>query len=178
MRCDWRDTPVMVGLDLEIRTSLSTPEVLKLVNLATNRRVIEFGSAFGYSAIKMAYRAINVVAVDPHQWIRDSERLMLENIQRSGLTQFIEVRVQTSAAAFEQLETVRSFDLVFIDGDHDQRAVTLDYTYALGLLPEKGGIIACHDYGEDTCPGVKAALDGICEPDEIVDTLWIKRIGL
>ena len=39
-----------------------------------------------------------------------------------------------------------------------------------------GGVLACHDYDEDTCPGVRLALDDMLgPPHELVDTLAIYR---
>ncbi len=42
----------------------------------------------------------------------------------------------------------RSFDLVFIDGDHSRQGVTLDTRNALRLLRDDRSIIVWHDYGQ------------------------------
>lgn len=41
-----------------------------------------------------------------------------------------------------------SFDLIFIDGDHSRRGVTLDTRNALRLLRDDRSIIVWHDYGQ------------------------------
>jgi len=46
----------------------------------------------------------------------------------------------------------------------------------LKLLRE-GGTLACHDYDEDTCPGVRQALDLWKTPPKVVDTLAIYGPG-
>jgi len=69
------------------------------------------------------------------------------------------------------------FGLVFIDGDHGAAAVMADVEAARKVLAS-GGVLACHDYGEDCCcPGVRAALDALFPggPSEQVDTLAIYR---
>jgi len=50
--------------------------------------------------------------------------------------------------------------------------VESDVTWAQKLV-RPGGVIACHDYGEDTCPGVQVALDAWRKPPRVVDTLAI-----
>jgi len=65
------------------------------------------------------------------------------------------------------------FDLIFIDGDHAEAAVEHDVTWAVKLLAP-GGVLACHDWDEDTCPGVRAALERVLGvPSELTDTLAV-----
>ena len=57
------------------------------------------------------------------------------------------------------------------------RQAAADVEAARKLLAD-GGVLACHDLGEDCCcPGVRAALDALfpAGPDEQVDTLAIYR---
>ena len=66
-----------------------------------------------------------------------------------------------------------AFDLVWIDGDHSDDVVEHDVRWA-SLLLRPGGVIACHDYGEDTCPGVQTALDRVLgPPPKLIDTLAV-----
>lgn len=67
------------------------------------------------------------------------------------------------------------FDLIWIDGDHERPAVEIDVTGSLPLLT-KDGVLACHDWDEDTCPGVRQALEHLLgTPHELIDTLAIYR---
>lgn len=62
-------------------------------------------------------------------------------------------------------------DMVFIDGDHRYESVVKDIHKALSLL-RKGGIICGHDYGFNTWPGVKRAVDELLSDVKIEDTIW------
>jgi Methyltransferase domain len=66
-----------------------------------------------------------------------------------------------------------SFGLIFVDGDHQAEAVRHDVGWALRLLAP-GGVLACHDYGEDCCcPGVRQALDELFpEGGEMTNSLF------
>jgi hypothetical protein len=52
--------------------------------------------------------------------------------------------------------------------------VEADAIHAARLV-RLGGVLAFHDYREDTCPGVTAALDGLYPtgPRLLVDTLFV-----
>jgi hypothetical protein len=65
---------------------------------------------------------------------------------------------------------------VWIDGDHEAHTVAHDMHRARRLL-RPGGTLACHDYGEETCPGVRQALDAWKPPPWLVDTLGIYGPG-
>jgi predicted O-methyltransferase YrrM len=168
MRLPWR---LIDG----ISTSLTAPETAKLRELAKDALVLEIGSAYGHSAINMAQAGAKlVVAIDPHAGENpDSLDRMVANIAVHGLQDRITIWCAKSAMVLPLLEP-RIFDLVFIDGDHSEDAVANDVRHAWRLL-KSGGTLAAHDHGEDSCPGVKAALDAWRKPDEVIDTLWIAR---
>lgn len=174
MKLEWR--PVAPGDGPAISTSLTADEAGKLSTLAAEKRdVLEVGSAYGFSAVVMALAGAHVVAVDPHVWLRSYEP-MAANLRAYG----VEDRVTVIMAGAEKaLPTLaghpRRFGLVWIDGDHERSAVERDVSLALPLLAP-GGVFACHDWGEDTCPGVREALEArLGEPHELVDTLAIYR---
>lgn len=166
----WRDVPLGDGT---ISTSITPAEAQTLHDLAQGRTVLEIGSAYGYSAIRMAQMAYSVLAVDPHTG-HDSLDAMRANLARFDPRGRVSVWQETSQRALPILRAAgATFGLVFIDGDHSREAVEHDVARALELLAPNG-VLCCHDYGEDSCPGVAEALDGLgLVPTKVVDTLWI-----
>jgi predicted O-methyltransferase YrrM len=173
MHLPWRGMPPAEGAQ-PISTSLTGNEAQALASLATGRDVLEVGSAFGFSACVMALAgARHVTAVDPHTWL-NSHEAMAANLTACGVTGQVTVIRGTSPDA---LDGLGPFGLVFIDGDHGTAAVHADVEAALKVLGS-GGVLACHDLGEDCCcPGVRAALETLFPdgPSEQVDTLAIYR---
>src|SRR6185437_14888671 len=157
MHLPWRGLPPAEGAQ-PISTSLTVNEAAALAGLATGRDVLEVGSAFGFSACVMALAgAKHVTAADPHTWL-NSHGAMTANLAACGVTGQVTVIRGTSPAA---LDGLGPFGLVFIDGDHAAEAVTADVEAALKVLGS-GGVLACHDLGEDCCcPGVRQALSAL-----------------
>ena len=60
------------------------------------------------------------------------------------------------------LEKLAPFDLVYIDGDHEQAGVETDLAL-VACKVHRGGVLACHDYGRENLPTVKAAIDGFID---------------
>lgn len=181
MQLPWRDVSVDGGR--AISTSLTENEQGALTDLAAGRLVLEVGSAYGYSSIVMARAAEHVIAVDPHGGygsMPDSLAQMRGNLAAYDLSDSVSIVVARSVPALHALYLASArFDLIFIDGDHREIAVRTDVELAARVLAD-GGALACHDYGEQTCPGVRAALDSPeireqLQPgvQRLVDTLWI-----
>jgi len=61
----------------------------------------------------------------------------------------------------------KRFDLVYIDGDHEYEAVRMDLALIASNVRSKGLLLA-HDYGRDSLPGPKPAVD------EFVSKGWSK----
>lgn len=158
----------------QISTSLTRRETYALANLAAGKDVLEIGSAYGYSAIVMALSgAASVYAVDPHTWIGGSHTAMVQNAAAYGVQDSIKIVTSDSYTVMPALiNEGRLFDLVWIDGDHVAPAVAHDLVMALKLL-KPTGYLACHDYDEATCPGVREALDAWKPPTTVIDTLAI-----
>lgn len=173
MHLPWRDVAPGPSGPL-ISTSLTAAEASRLAGLAVGRDVLEVGSAYGYSAAVMALAgARHVTAVDPHGWL-DSYDAMASNLDKAGVSDLVTVVRGASPGA---LGGLGPFGLAFIDGDHGAAAVMADVEAARKVLAS-GGILACHDLGEDCCcPGVRHALDALfpAGPSELVDTLAIYR---
>lgn len=173
MHLPWRDVPPGLGWP-PISTSLTGAEANRLAELAQGRDVLEVGSAYGFSACVMALAgARHVTAVDPHTWL-DSHDAMVSNLDACGVADAVTVVRGHSPDA---LDGLGPFGLAFIDGDHGAAAVMADVEAARKVLGS-GGVLACHDLGEDCCcPGVRHALDALfpAGPSEFVDTLAIYR---
>ncbi len=174
MHLPWRD--VMLGDGPAISTSVTAAEAARLGELARNADVLEVGSAFGYSACVMALAgATHVTAVDPHDWLASYEA-MRSNLAACGAASAVTIIQAPSGEVLPEMGQL-GFGLAFIDGDHAYEAVLADIKGVLPLLRE-GGVLACHDMGEDCCcPGVRQALAEMfpAGPDEQVDTLAVYR---
>ena len=178
MSLPWR--PVSFAGGPHLLSSITDREIAKLQQLAatagttsTGGDALEVGSAYGYSAIAMALTGAHVTAVDPHAGENPlSLEQMRANLAAYQVDHLVTILIGTSQQILPELDPA-SFDLVFIDGDHREPAVTHDVQWALKLL-KPGGWLACHDLDEATCPGVRAALDRLFDhPEPTVDTLFV-----
>ena len=182
MLLPWRD--LAPGNGPVINTSLTVRETKELQRIvqsfeyhpASAPEVLEVGSAFGYSTVALALAGARVTAVDPHMQLASYEQ-MLANLGAYGVAHLVDIRRGDSRQILPALlEEGRSFDLVWIDGDHAADMVTHDVGWAVKLLKDTG-TLACHDYHEDTCPGVAQALDAWKPPPKVVDTLAVYGPG-
>lgn len=179
MRLTWRDVELVPGKP-PIFTSLTeaeTAELQRLVRGVPQLRVLEIGSAFGYSTCAMGIAGddIDITTIDPHQ-THNSLGHLAANIQDFGLEERVKVCVGSSQTVLPDL--LRGYyNVVFIDGDHTPEGVWHDLMWARQLVKPFGAAIACHDYDEDTCPGVKIAIDAMAKdwrmPNYFVDTLAV-----
>lgn len=164
-----------------ISTSVQPAEAHQLAGFARGADVLEIGAAYGYSAVVMALAgAHEVISVDPHNQVPDSERIMYGNLDAYGVADRVKIHRGTSQEILPELaEQHYRFDLVFIDGDHADAAVRHDVlAVVLPPLLAADGILACHDYGEDCCcPGVRTALDHLfpAGPDDLTGSLFVVR---
>jgi len=173
MLLPWR--PVSIDGGPEILTSVTEAETAVLRELATGAgEALEVGSAYGYSAVVMAKAGAHVTAVDPHAGeLSGSLGIMQGNLQ-AYQANTVMLRIGRSQ---EILPTcpLGWFGLMFIDGDHTEATVVHDVGWARKLL-RKDGVLACHDFDEGTCPGVRAALERLLgPPPELTDTLAVYR---
>lgn len=132
----------------EIDGWLSSVEGVGLAKLAMGKRVLEIGSYCGRSTICMAQTAATVVAVDPHDGratteSRNTLTAFLHNLAKYKATNVIveKATAQDFAASYDGAK----FDLIFVDGAHDEESVQADIEVATRLLAD-GGLIAFHDY--------------------------------
>lgn len=178
MRLPWRPVPPAMGAE-PIDTSITEREARKLAALAIGRRVIEVGSGYGYSSIMMALNgAANVFSIDPHAGeLGGSLEVMRGHIRYNEVGRRVFPIVGRSDDVLPWLIAAGArFDFAFIDGDHSAAAVERDFMYCRQLVGHQRGQVALHDYGEESCPGVKAAMDKFGSPaTRLVDTLWVWR---
>lgn len=174
MHLPWREILPVPTAESTVNTSMTENEAAALARLGAGKRVLEIGSANGFSACAMALGgAEHVTAVDPHSWVPGSLPAMTANLQTHGVEDKVTIIAETFYTACEGLKG-RKFDFIFIDGDHQYEAVKFDVIHARELLAP-GGVIACHDYDECCCAGVRPALDELFPdgPTLLVDTLFI-----
>lgn len=168
---DMADGPVVPASGLryphEVEGWLTYREGRALYDLCKDKRVLEIGSYCGKSTICIAQSAESVTCVDtfdgrgtasPRSTLEDFQR----NVRACGLQGKINPIIGTSDTADIEGE---HFDVVFIDGSHDEASVEKDIDLAESVLTPDG-IICMHDYqthpgdarpGWD--PGVTAAVD-------------------
>lgn len=139
-----------------IETFIAPLEAYALETAARGcRRILEIGSAFGFSTIVMAQTGAEVLAVDPHTGY-DSWQTFQRNLNRYGVAGRVQAVRRPSQEALPHLVPGR-FDLVFVDGDHSEAMAEHDIRHARRLV-RAGGIIAVHDYTE-RWQGVKNAVN-------------------
>lgn len=114
-----------------------------LADLADGKRVLEIGSYCGKSTICMAQTASHLSCVDTWDGTgtcnpRNTAEEFRRNIRRYGVGNGVSAWQNTSGLP-------RCFDLVFIDGSHDEQSVRDDIERAVALL-KPDGLLAFHDY--------------------------------
>jgi predicted O-methyltransferase YrrM len=156
-----------------IYSAISVPEIEKLTELARGRRVLEIGSAYGYSAVCMAMVAEHVTAIDPHAGENaNSWEVMTANLDRYDVAERVSlVRGYSQDVLPTLLASGVRYGLVFVDGNHTDQ-VHGDVQAGLSLL-EPDGWLAVHDYGAPSFPAITAAVDELGAPHEIVGSLWV-----
>ncbi len=166
------DLRLVDGVGPAIKAGVSDLEAAELRCLARGARVLEVGSAWGYSAVLMAKVARSLVSVDPHMDF-GSLRTFLANLEAHGVRDKVTAMVTVSRRALPELmERGERFDLIFIDGDHSAEAVRFDALWARHLVTA-AGVIAFHDYNTGVSAEVVEGLKGWRPFDRLVDSLAV-----
>jgi predicted O-methyltransferase YrrM len=174
----------------EIPSTTTEAECRRLAELARGKRVLEIGTYHGRSTVSLASTAAVVHTVDVHPADPatgdDTLAGLMRNLDRYDLRDRVVVHVGFSQLILPLLQP-GSFDLAFLDAQHQREPVEEDLAALLPLV-EQGGVIAFHDYG---VPGVehRGRWDpfGVTEvvdefvaerglPLEVVDTLAVVRL--
>lgn len=192
MRLLWTEKPpVPIHFTITTWTSVTETERDALRELARGREVLEIGSAFGFSTAAMASVAQHVWAVDPHTaeagygftppvpGFEGSYPAFERLLSRLDLTCRVDTCFDYSHHCLERGSPLSQHlagrvSMAFIDANHSFGACSADLTNCERILGP-GGVIACHDYGEDTNPEVALAVDAWRQdrPMRLVDTLAI-----
>jgi len=178
MHLEWHPSTDLPGEP--ILTSVTPGESAELRKLAAGRRVLEIGSAHGYSAVVMALAgAEHIVAVDDHSgttWLGDTLGVMQANLRKYQVADKVSIRQGNSMAVLPDLRADEArFGFILIDGDHRLDGAIADIGNALGML-EPDGTIAVHDFLEHCCcPDVMFAVNRLVAggPGYVVDTLAV-----
>ena len=174
----WRGVLLGGEFGPAFNTSVQEDEAQRLAVLAEGARVLEVGSAYGYSAAVMALGgAVSVAAVDPHTSVR-SAMIMEANLKALMVWHLVTMIPEYSETALPRMIAAGSkFDLIFVDGNHLGEAALADAEASQQLL-NPGGTLLFHDYGDPDCPDVKPVLDFLYPggPDCLTSTLWEKQL--
>jgi predicted O-methyltransferase YrrM len=163
----------------DIPSSVSIEECRRLAELARGKRVLEVGSYFGRSTVALASTAAIVHTVDVHPaddlglGLATTAGALIENLDRHNLRHKVVVHVGFSQLILPELPRA-SFDLIFLDAQHQREPVEEDLAAILPLA-RANAVLAFHDYG---VPGVEHG--GRWDPfgvTEAVDSL-VARQGL
>lgn len=164
-----------------------------------HKKILEIGSWHGRSTRAMAEATKGVVyAVDtwdgsPEDWIGSTGKVMdcmksallddgdnafMEFINNTydliAMNKIIPIRM-TSLNACKIFKKIGvTFDMVFIDGDHTEKAVRADIIASRELI-DKGGVLCGHDYIDNGC-GVVPAVKALVPDAEISATIWVKEM--
>lgn len=158
-------------------------EADKLAELAVNREILEVGSYCGLSAWLMAITAKSVTAVDTFGAATDGQRqtggLTTLDAFKAATARFRNVRyVVGTSEEVHRTGVLGSFDFVFIDATHTYPEVLADINRWWPRV-RPGGVMALHDYGHHSFPGVKEAADEIFGPapsENVCVTLrWVEK---
>ena len=138
---DWRFPEDVTGW-------LTPSEGAALAELARGKRVLEIGSYHGRSTICMAQVAEHVTVIDWGQGDDSAGRepstlALLANLVHYGVRGRVYVHAASVAEAGALLPDA-AYDLVFIDGAHDETSVRADLELARRVV-KPGGVIAMHD---------------------------------
>ena len=159
---------------------------------------LEIGSFEGMSTIWMLENILinkesRLFCIDAWaEWTGDAFVRFVENINKSGLKNKVDI-IKGDSSTYLSIFPDEYFDFIYIDGNHDEKAVIKDAILSFRIL-KKGGIIAFDDYllgirypdspGSKAMNGItKTAIDyfvGVFEDEiEVIYKdyqLWIKKI--
>jgi hypothetical protein len=158
-----------------------------IATLPPDCTIVEVGCYRGEATREFLARALAVVCVDPWLDYTDCNDGIPDRVTHLAQAEaefdraiqpfygrVAKLKMPSITAAL--LLGTALFDAVYIDGRHEEAAITADIAVWLPHI-KPGGILACHDYGNPTFAGVTRAVDrafpagGMTYPD----TTWAFR---
>lgn len=143
-----RDTlPASEGLIRELEeyakkneVPISQPESIRMIEVLLKmmnaKKILEVGSAIGYSAIRMSCACgAEVVTIELSE---EMAKIARENIQRAGLEKKIELICGDAKDVLPQIKGENEFDMIFVDAAKGQYMEF--FPHCMRLL-RKGGIL-------------------------------------
>jgi predicted O-methyltransferase YrrM len=149
---------------------LAADEAHELQRLTKGKTVLELGAWKGRSTVTIARVAKYVVSVDRHQGIE-------EEGGSDSLPDYLDAvrplaNVAIVVADFSRFCPLLCdyFDVVFIDGDHDEEAVARDTQTALEHVTS-AGMLAFHDWDFDAVRDGVTSILGLRSPHRVVGSV-------
>jgi predicted O-methyltransferase YrrM len=115
---------------------LSVELLVNLISSHKPKRVLEIGTAIGYSTIKIAQNLSNRGTVHTIEKSSDNILIANENFQKSGLTDKIRLFEGDALSIMPQLK--KKYEFIFLDADKEDYENLLDYSV---MLLKKRGIL-------------------------------------
>jgi len=179
--------PELQGLPA-IQVGMSEGKLLTmLLRLSSAKKVVEFGTLAGYSAIRLAQALPSAGRLWTLELEEKYAAVARENLVLAGLSQRVEVLVGPALDALPALEAEGPFDAIFIDADKGQYdlygswaaanlrlggLLLVDNAYYFGQLldetPEAVAVRRCHEEAAQ-------AFDTVCIPTPDGLLLGIKK---
>jgi predicted O-methyltransferase YrrM len=158
---------------------LSINEGEELKRLSKGKIVLEIGSYCGRSTVAMSDAKV-IFSIDPHDSSTTEPHPKINTLP-IFLANVTELPIIPFLGRIEEIEKFlisETFDMVFIDGDHNYNACLRDIKIAERVV-KKDGIIAIHDYGTGypQLREVTNAIDSIWPRNSfrLVDSLVVKE---
>jgi len=138
--------------------------------LPPNPVIVNIGACFGTSTLALleARPDAFIFSIDIAICPKEPEHLELAGVEARRV-----VRCLGKSQQIGRHWPERSADLVFVDGGHAYWGVLADI-FAWTKTVKPGGLIAFHDYGQASLPGVRQAVDEVFSDREPL--LFVERI--
>lgn len=124
------------------KVPIAEPETARLMSVLTKlvrpKKILEVGTAIGYSAIIMSQGLSESGKITTVEYDRDTANVARENVRRAGLSDVIDVVEADAKDYLSYLDNDESFDMIFLDGPKAHYLFMLDD--AVRLL-KKGGLL-------------------------------------
>jgi len=128
------------------------PFLFQFIQLIQAKTVLEIGTFKGYTTCKLIESGVKVTSVD----IKDQRHSLVKELQK--FVKNFEFFEQDSLDYLRKCrDSLRRFDLIYIDGDHDLDHVKKELLLLSNVVPSTG-IMVFHDATSANCPGVIQAL--------------------